>query len=127
MTKLLESKPSMAARVGLVLLSLLLAMAVLPLKIGTSFAQVNSTSSAGVKINSGGNIGEASTYINGSFEITNTSPDVQKIGKVRIDLGSTVLHDMVFDPNGKAGDVVAKCFTADTDPTASGLVTPADP
>jgi hypothetical protein len=33
----------------------------------------------------------------------------------------------VFDPVGAGGDLLAKCFTADAGPAATGLVAPADP
>ena len=60
------------------------------------------------------NIITSSTYSSGSFKITNTSTSGQKIDRVLVDLSSSMLQDMVFDPYGKAGDTVAKGFKVDS-------------
>ncbi|SNS31086.1 malectin domain-containing carbohydrate-binding protein [Tropicimonas sediminicola] len=52
-----------------------------------------------------------STYGNQSFNISNTG-DVA-ITKVTFDLSSAILPEVVFDPNGTAGDGTAKGFTPD--------------
>ena len=78
----------------------------------------SNTTSASITINEGsGNIDE-STYGAGSFAITNTGEE--NISTVTIDLGSGSLPDMVFDPNGTAGDKVAKEFTVDSGGSATG-------
>jgi len=58
----------------------------------------------------------SSTFNAGSFRIKNNSPSGQQIASVRFDLSSSVLPDLVFDPNGNAGDTVAKGFTVDSNP-----------
>ncbi len=68
----------------------------------------------------------ASTFSAGSFKITNNSPDGQKIESLSLDLSTAILPDMVFDPDGTAGDKVAKCFTPDSGAAITGLVAPAD-
>jgi hypothetical protein len=86
--------------------------------------QENTGTQALVSINtpSGGLTG-GSTFQTGSFQIVNQSVVGQKIERVRIDLRPTVLPDMVFDPNGAAGDVLGKPFTADSGALAVGLET----
>ena len=66
-----------------------------------------------------GNI-NASTHNPFSFTITNNSPDGHQIEKVTIDLTTGILMDMVFDPNGTAGDDFAKTFTPDAGAAATG-------
>jgi hypothetical protein len=79
-----------------------------------------------VTITPGGAI-NASTYNTGSFVITNTSGGATRITRVRIDLTTALFPDLVYDPNGTAGDTVAKCFTNDGGSGNVGLVAPADP
>jgi hypothetical protein len=81
---------------------------------------------ATVTITPGGPI-NASTYNTGSFVITNTSGGATRITRVRLDLTTALFPDLVFDPNGTAGDTVAKCFTDDGGSGNVGLVAPADP
>ncbi|QIO24603.1 malectin domain-containing carbohydrate-binding protein [Haloarcula sp. JP-L23] len=69
----------------------------------------NTSASVAVTPNSGI---EASTYGSGSYQVTNTGDT--SITTVRIDLNETVLPDMVFDPNGTAGDSAAKGFVLDS-------------
>jgi hypothetical protein len=78
------------------------------------------TSQARVQITPPGGI-NASTFTPGSFQIENTSQEGQQITAVRIDLSTSVFPDMVFDPDGTAGDLVAKGFTVDSD-AGVGLV-----
>ena len=87
---------------------------------GSARAEPNQTL---LQITPGGGL-EASTFSNGSFKIENNSVDGQNIESVNIDLSTALLPDMVFDPNGTAGDEVAKCFTADSGAEATGLTTP---
>jgi hypothetical protein len=68
-----------------------------------------------------------STFSSGSMSIINQSGASIEIDSVRIDLRPTILPDMVFDPSGVAGDVVAKCLTAGTAAASVGYVDPADP
>jgi len=56
----------------------------------------------------GGNI-NASTFGNGSFEITNNSPSAN-ITSVTFDMSTGFIPNMVFDPAGTAGDLTAKDF-----------------
>lgn len=63
-----------------------------------------------------------STYTNGSIQITNGSFGGQYITRVELDLSDTVLPDIVFDPDGTAGDTTAKCFTPNAGAAATGLI-----
>ena len=58
----------------------------------------------------------SSTFNSGSFRVTNDSPGGQQIASVRLDLSTSVLPDLVFDPVGVAGDSLGKGFTVDADP-----------
>ena len=58
----------------------------------------------------------SSTFNSGSFRVTNDSPGGQQIASVRLDLSSSVLPDLVFDPVGVAGDSLGKGFTVDANP-----------
>ncbi|BDD01051.1 MopE-related protein [Persicobacter psychrovividus] len=62
-----------------------------------------------------------STYSSNSFAITNLSADNQNISSVRIDLSTALVQGMVFDPAGKAGDLVAKDFTNDDPANQAGV------
>lgn len=68
-----------------------------------------------------------STVEPGAFRITNNSPDGQKLENVRIDLGDSILPDMVFDPAGTAGDSAAECLQPASGAGETGLVVPNDP
>jgi hypothetical protein len=84
---------------------------------------VPSTSEANFVVNSGNTL-ESTTTQDNSFKITNNSPDGQKITKVVIDLTTTVLPDMVFDPNNVIKDMVsAKPFTVNAGGTETGFTT----
>ncbi|MFN7118381.1 MAG: T9SS type A sorting domain-containing protein, partial [Saprospiraceae bacterium] len=56
-----------------------------------------------------GNI-NGSTF-SGGFRVENQSTNGEKITKVIFDLSTGVIPELVFDPNGTAGDAVAKGFT----------------
>jgi hypothetical protein len=58
----------------------------------------------------------SSTFTSGSFRVTNTSAGGQQIASVRFDLSTSLLPDLVFDPNGTGGDVVGKGFTVNSNP-----------
>ena len=78
----------------------------------------SNTTSASITINEGSTNIDESTYGAGSFAITNTGEE--SISVITIDLRSGSLPDMVFDPNGTAGDKVAKEFTVDSGGSATG-------
>jgi hypothetical protein len=61
-----------------------------------------------------------STFTPGSFVIVNPTSHEQQITEVIIDLRTAVFPDMVFDPNGLAGDVVAKDVQVDGGGTLVG-------
>lgn len=69
---------------------------------------IPSDSSAIVEVDTSGING--STFGNSSFKITNTS-GMTDITNVTFDLDTALLPDVVFDPNGGAGDATAKDFT----------------
>jgi len=81
---------------------------------------------ASLTVTAGGGL-NASTYNSGSFVLENLSAQGVRIVRVRIDLSTAMLPDLVFDPLGLAGDTVAKCFTTDSNPGLVGLVIPVDP
>jgi hypothetical protein len=56
----------------------------------------------------------ASTYNSGSFQITNNSTAGSEITEISFNLLGSFLEGIVFDPNGQAGDPVAKVFTPDS-------------
>ncbi len=58
----------------------------------------------------------SSTFTSGSFRITNGSTGGQQIAGVRLDLSTSLLPDLVFDPSGTAGDTLGKGFTVDANP-----------
>ena len=93
----------------------------------TGSARAAEPPQASLTIDSGGTLDGSSTYNSGSFKIKNLSSSGQKLRTLRIDLGSSVLPDMLFDPKGTAGDTTAKCFTPDSGAATVGLVAPADP
>ena len=67
----------------------------------------------------------ASTYGGGSFQVTNTGE--QDIESITIDLTTTTLPDMVFDPDGTAGDQAAKGLSIDSESgDGVGVVSTAD-
>ncbi|WP_435345838.1 malectin domain-containing carbohydrate-binding protein [Haloarchaeobius sp. HRN-SO-5] len=79
----------------------------------------STTSSAELSVTENGGI-DASTYNSGSFEITNTG--AQEITSVTYDLGTSTFPDVVFDPEGTAGDAGSKGFTPDSGGSTVGVV-----
>ncbi|WP_418285061.1 malectin domain-containing carbohydrate-binding protein [Halorubrum sp. DTA46] len=63
---------------------------------------------------------DASTYGSGSFQITNTGD--QEITSVTLDLRTATFPDMIYDPEGTAGDEIGKDFTADSGASQTGLI-----
>ncbi|MDP5172875.1 MAG: malectin domain-containing carbohydrate-binding protein [Bacteroidia bacterium] len=74
-----------------------------------------SPSAALVEIMPGSTNINASTFGAGSFQITNTSPTAN-ITSVTFDGTTGFIPNIVFDPNGTAGDPVGKPFTPNTNP-----------
>ncbi len=64
----------------------------------------NNTAKASFIINPSGGSINSSTYASGSFVIINNSTNGEKIEKVTLDLSSSIFPDLVFDPDGIAGD-----------------------
>lgn len=62
----------------------------------------------------------ASTYEPGSFRLSNASHSQADITAVTIDLRTAVFPDMVFDPDGIAGDLVAKDVFIDSNGHLTG-------
>lgn len=79
-----------------------------------------------IEVTPSGGLG-ASTYSNGSIQITNQSEPGIKISGVSFLLRTAHLPDMVFDPNGLAGDTTAKCLQPNSGATETGFVAPGDP
>lgn len=66
---------------------------------------------ADVAVHPGINNIDASTFGANAFQITNNSTESQKITQVTIDLSTNMLPEMLYDPDGTAGDLTAKPFT----------------
>jgi len=104
---LLLDSPSSWARIG--------AQGEATLRILDNEALPTTTASATFTIDPPAASINGSTFGSGSFQITNTSTSGEKLDRVVIDLSSSILPDLVFDPNGTAGDAAAKAFTIDSD------------
>ncbi|MEM8896794.1 MAG: multicopper oxidase domain-containing protein [Bacteroidota bacterium] len=63
---------------------------------------------------------DASTHNASSFQITNDSPGGKKIERVSLDLTTSWLPDLVFDPDGGAGDTFGKTLSIDGGSSATG-------
>lgn len=55
----------------------------------------------------------ASTFNPSAFVVANDSANGERLTELRIDLSTAIFPDMVFDPNGNAGDLVYKDVTVD--------------
>ena len=76
---------------------------------------VASTAAASLTVNSSaGSITSSSTNTTGSFQLQNLSTGGQKIVSVTVDLSTAMLPDVVFDPDGTAGDTDGKAFQLDS-------------
>ena len=71
-------------------------------------------------INPGFDIDESSTFTPNSFKLTNSTQ--QNIVSVSLDLSTAIFPDLVYDPNGTAGDSAAKDLEIDTVPATVGYV-----
>lgn len=58
----------------------------------------------------------SSTYVLGSFRFANTSTGGQQIASLTVDLSTSILPDLVFDPQGRAGDTTSRDFTVQGNP-----------
>lgn len=65
---------------------------------------------------------DASTVAGGSLSVENTSTNGQKITSVSFDLSTAMLPDIVFDPDGTAGDNTGKGFTPNNGESQTGFV-----
>lgn len=64
----------------------------------------------------------SSTFEPHSFVLTNKAGNSQAITHITIDLSSTIFPDMVFDPNGIAGDQTAKNLHIDSNGALVGFL-----
>lgn len=62
-----------------------------------------------------------STFATGSFSITNTSTGGEKITNLTLDVSDSQISDVVYDPDGTAGDVTAKALTPDSGTLETGF------
>ena len=69
-------------------------------------------------IDPGADIYESSTFASNSFKITNLSTTGQNITSIVLDLSTAIFPDLVYDPEGKAGDSASKGFEIDLDPSS---------
>ncbi|WP_442485363.1 malectin domain-containing carbohydrate-binding protein [Aeoliella sp. SH292] len=88
-------------------------------------SEVVSTGAAAAKVEvySQGGINNSSTARIDSFRIHNNSTGNKKISSVKFDLSTTSMPDMLFDPNGTAGDTRGINFIPDTGQAATGQTT----
>lgn len=70
-------------------------------------------------IDPGSDIYTSSTFAPNSFQITNLSTLGQDILSISLDLSTAIFPDVVYDPDGTAGDSVAKGFEIDLDPSSN--------
>jgi hypothetical protein len=78
---------------------------------------------AKIEIYTGGSLDNASTATAGSIRFFNHSTGGRKISSISLDLGTSFLPDVVYDPNGTAGDVVGINFQADSGGATTGQTT----
>jgi hypothetical protein len=79
--------------------------------------------SAKVELFPGGSITNSSTARVDSFRIHNTSTAGKQIQSVTFDLSTTAIPDLLFDPNGTAGDVAGVPFVPNSGGTETGQST----
>jgi hypothetical protein len=78
---------------------------------------------AKIEVYTGGSLDNASTATAGAIRFYNNSAGGRKIASVSLDLGNSFLPDVVYDPNGTAGDVAGVNFKADSGVAATGQST----
>ncbi|MEL6493789.1 MAG: carbohydrate-binding protein [Cyanobacteria bacterium J06623_7] len=72
-------------------------------------------------IDSVGGLTFSSTFTAGTFQLTNNS-DTQDIVSISLDLRDAIFPDLVFDPNGEAGDSTARGFQFDSQNNADNTI-----
>lgn len=87
---------------------------------GIAVSLLDADAEARLRIDPPGENLENSTFSPESFEIVNTAPPGLRIESVVIDLSTAWFPDLVFDPLGTGGDLLAKPFTPDEGATATG-------
>ena len=65
-------------------------------------------------------IDDSSTFAPNSFKVTNSTE--QNIVSVSLDVSTAIFPDLVYDPNGTAGDSAAKDLEIDSNPVTVGYV-----
>ncbi|MBA3482486.1 MAG: hypothetical protein H0T51_11780, partial [Pirellulales bacterium] len=78
---------------------------------------------AKVEVYSQGAIGNSSTARVDSFRFHNNAADGREIASISVNLNTSFMPDVVYDPNGSAGDVVGIGFTPDAGGAATGQST----
>lgn len=68
-----------------------------------------------------------STFNANSMQVRNDSAAGVEIERVTLDLTDVLLPDIVFDPDGSAGDITAKCLEDGNGSAETGFVAPGDP
>ncbi|MEM7727563.1 MAG: carbohydrate-binding protein, partial [Cyanobacteria bacterium P01_A01_bin.45] len=72
-------------------------------------------------IDPGSSLASSSTFSPGSFKLTNDISSTDNIVRVSIDFSTAIFPDLVFDPDGNAGDATAKGFTVDSGSSSIGV------
>ena len=78
---------------------------------------------AKVEVFSEGSIHNSSTAKVNSFRYYNNSAGGRKISSISVDLRTTFMPDLVYDPNGTAGDTTGIAFIPDSGAAATGQST----
>lgn len=85
--------------------------------------EIQSSASGLLTVLDGNNSIDGSTFGAGSFDVTNTSTTGVTLTSFSLDLSTALYNDVVFDPDGDAGDVGSKCFEPNTaQASATGLI-----
>jgi hypothetical protein len=86
-------------------------------------APTSGDGAAKIEVYSEGSIDNSSTAKVDSFRLHNTSTNGRQISSIAIDLSTTFMPDMVYDPNGTGGDTVGIAFTPNSGGAATGQST----
>ncbi|MBA3484333.1 MAG: PQQ-dependent sugar dehydrogenase [Pirellulales bacterium] len=78
---------------------------------------------AKIEVYSEGSIDNSSTAKLNSFRLHNTSTNARQLSSIAIDLSTTFMPDMVYDPAGTGGDTVGIAFAPNSGGAATGQST----
>jgi hypothetical protein len=90
-------------------------------ELGVTHDQAAGSAAARLEIFTMGSVDNSSTAHADSFRIYNNSTGGKRIDSVSIDLTTSFLPNLVYDPNGTGGDVAGIDFTPDSGGATTGL------